>query len=500
MRNYSLRILTTMVVFTLFVSSTLFAQTKDNRWSVGLHLVQNNYKGDLGPGFLEFQKVNPGVGLSLSYYLSSTFDVSAKVTWAHTAYEDLTGTYAYNHGGWADKIGTHNKNNWRFYGGLWTATANLKMKLNNGWLLKEEAKIAPFIIGGVGMTRFDQTTVWRTVTEKVYSNLALYYGAGFNIRLSEKLNMLVEAGIYNPMTDTYDGVSGDAGGIAEGWKGASESDDQFLQFSVGLTYNLGSKKDADGDGISDRKDKCPDTPVGVAVDDNGCPIDTDGDGVADYMDKCPNIAGTIKGCPDADGDGIADKDDECPNERGLVALKGCPDTDGDGVTDKKDKEANTPKGVSVDKDGVSLDSDGDGVADYLDKCPSEKGLISNNGCPEKEEIAVQTYSDMVHFNFNSSVLDAEARRALDTVADKMKANKVLKANISGYTDSIGGEKVNQKLAERRAAAVKQYLASKGVDTSNIITEGYGKRQYIADNTTAAGRAKNRRAGIEIELK
>ena len=64
-----------------------------------------------------------------------------------------------------------------------------------------------------------------------------------------------------------------------------------------------------------KKTKCPNTPAGVAVDANGCPIDTDGDGVADYMDDCPTVAGltSLKGCPDADGDGVADKDDKCPD-------------------------------------------------------------------------------------------------------------------------------------------------------------------------------------------
>jgi hypothetical protein len=69
------------------------------------------------------------------------------------------------------------------------------------------------------------------------------------------------------------------------------------------------------DGVSDNKDKCPDTPSGVAVDANGCPVDSDGDGVADYNDDCPTVAGltSLKGCPDADSDGVADKNDKCPD-------------------------------------------------------------------------------------------------------------------------------------------------------------------------------------------
>ena len=89
--------------------------------------------------------------------------------------------------------------------------------------------------------------------------------------------------------------------------------------------------DSDGDGVPDRLDQCPDTPRGVEVDAQGCPLDSDGDGVPDYMDQCPD----------------------------------------------------TPRGVQVDAKGCPLDSDGDGVPDYMDKCPgTPKGTpVDVNGCP-----------------------------------------------------------------------------------------------------------------------
>lgn len=82
--------------------------------------------------------------------------------------------------------------------------------------------------------------------------------------------------------------------------------------------------DADGDGVADKDDACPNEAGLAAL--GGCP-DGDGDGVADKDDVCPNEAGLadLDGCPDADGDGIADKDDACPNEAGVPALDGCPE-------------------------------------------------------------------------------------------------------------------------------------------------------------------------------
>jgi esterase/lipase superfamily enzyme len=87
------------------------------------------------------------------------------------------------------------------------------------------------------------------------------------------------------------------------------------------------ERDPDGDGVALSQDKCPNTPPGVAVDTNGCPLDTDGDGVADAQDRCPTAKGSpaLSGCPDQDGDGVADIQDRCPNRPGPASNKGCPE-------------------------------------------------------------------------------------------------------------------------------------------------------------------------------
>ena len=70
--------------------------------------------------------------------------------------------------------------------------------------------------------------------------------------------------------------------------------------------------------------------------------------------------------------------------------------------------------------------------------------------------------------------------------------------ISGHTDSIGTDAYNQKLSERRAAAVKDYLVSKGIASSKITTIGKGETQPVATNKTKEGRQKNRRVDIEFK--
>ena len=94
--------------------------------------------------------------------------------------------------------------------------------------------------------------------------------------------------------------------------------DNLWKATVGLEITIGGSKDSDGDGVPDKKDKCPNTPRDIFVDEHGCPIDTDNDGVIDHLDECPTEPGlsSTNGCPDTDRDGIPDKDDACPDVKG----------------------------------------------------------------------------------------------------------------------------------------------------------------------------------------
>ena len=197
-----------------------------------------------------------------------------------------------------------------------------------------------------------------------------------------------------------------------------------MNVAVGLNFVFGNRKDADKDGVVDRKDKCPETPLKIKVDKKGCPIDTDGDGVPDYIDQCPDTPAEaygkvdLNGCPlDSDRDGVPDYLDKCldtPTKSiGLVDKDGCSlDSDGDGVFDYLDKCPNTPAKATVDSLGCPLDKDGDGVPDYLDKCPgtpvAARGMIDEAGCPlDRDSDGVADYLDKCP---NTPV---EARAAVD---------------------------------------------------------------------------------------
>ncbi|HWP38194.1 MAG TPA: OmpA family protein [Gemmatimonadales bacterium] len=139
----------------------------------------------------------------------------------------------------------------------------------------------------------------------------------------------------------------------------------------------GPPRDADGDRVANRRDRCPNTPAGARVDSDGCPTDEDRDRVFDGLDLCAATpAGATvddKGCPtDTDKDSVFDGLDLCADTpQGATAdPNGCPtDGDRDGVFDGLDRCADTPSGATVDGVGCPTDADGDKVFDGLDQCP-----------------------------------------------------------------------------------------------------------------------------------
>ena len=233
-------------------------------------------------------------------------------------------------------------------------------------------------------------------------------------------------------------------------------------------------------------------------------LDRDGDGVLDGVDRCPDTKGlaSLQGCPDSDGDGIADIDDKCPDVFGLARYQGCPvpDTDKDGVNDELDK-CPTVAGLARYQGCPIPDTDGDGINDEEDKCINDKGPASNFGCPViNEEIIkkVNRAAQNIFFATASDKLLAKSFPKLNEVVTILQDNPSFKVQIDGHTDDVGKDEYNHTLSHNRAASVRAYLVSKGIDESRLSSTGYGETKPIADNTTAAGRAKNRR--VEMTLR
>ncbi len=102
------------------------------------------------------------------------------------------------------------------------------------------------------------------------------------------------------------------------------------------------------------------------------------------------------------------------------------------------------------------------------------------------------------FDFDKSVLKPAGKKSIDDAVAKMAGIDVEIVIATGHTDSIGTDAYNQRLSERRATSVKEYMVSKGVAAAKITTLGKGETQPVATNKTNEGRAKNRRVDIEFK--
>jgi len=114
--------------------------------------------------------------------------------------------------------------------------------------------------------------------------------------------------------------------------------------------------------------------------------------------------------------------------------------------------------------------------------------------PKHIELSADTY-----FDFDKATLKPAGKERIDTdVVRPMKEHPELRTLVEGHTDSIGSDAYNQRLSERRAQAVADYMEAQGISPSRITTKGWGKSKPIADNKTKQGRAQNRRVEITEE--
>ena len=108
-----------------------------------------------------------------------------------------------------------------------------------------------------------------------------------------------------------------------------------------------------------------------------------------------------------------------------------------------------------------------------------------------------TFDSGILFDFNKSTLRPEAKASLDKFAAEMSDMKETGITVYGHTDNVGSEAANRKISLQRAESVGNYLNSKGIAKSRITMHGMGYDQPVADNSTEAGRAQNRRVEVFI---
>lgn len=337
--------------------------------------------------------------------------------------------------------------------------------------LRPTKRFNPYLTGGWAQFNHDPD-----VGEKQYLN-------GWEAGLGAKIRLGGDNASYRALRlDVRDVISD----LSEAFPNYGDSKHSILA-TVGMQFAFGkSSRDTDNDGVRDKQDACPDTPAGAVIDETGCPVDSDGDGVFDGLDRCDGSpAGAV------------------------VDSHGCPlDSDGDGVFDGLDRCDGTPAGAVVDSHGCPRDSDGDGVFDGLDQCEGTQSnlQVDIHGCPiAVSEMEVQlldtgniTTSNIV-FATSSADLDLDHNQTLNQVGETLANWPELRVEIGGYTDSSGSASFNQKLSEKRAQAVLDYLVTHfpGIRASQYTAVGYGEANPVASNDTVEGRAANRRVEFKV---
>ena len=148
--------------------------------------------------------------------------------------------------------------------------------------------------------------------------------------------------------------------------------------------------------------------------------------------------------------------------------------------------------------GVAGTAAGAIVGAMMDKQERElrqiQGVSVSRTAPDELKVTVR---NEVLFDFNSAGLRQASRDSLREMANVFDKYPSTTISVQGHTDSIGSAAYNQRLSERRAEAVANYLENLGVRSSRLETVGYGKSQPRATNSTAEGRQLNRRVEIKI---
>lgn len=346
---------------------------------------------------------------------------------------------------------------------IWTGRGHGILQLPLG-------RLVPFVLGGGGVLALRSDALGDDVDP------VLYFGGGLKFNATQRLALRID--VRDNLTQKNRLLAGSKDGDVV----------HNLEFLAGVSLTLGRTPwaprppDADDDGLYDRDDRCR---LQAGPKPTGCPPPPDGDhdGLPDAKDPCPlepedgNPPDANDGCPnrDLDEDRIMTPVDLCPTLPGIPP-DGCP-----------------PR-----------DSDGDGIYDPNDRCPRDLETKNNfqdfDGCPDELPAQVQKFTGVIKgilFASGKAKIRAASFPLLNDAVRVLQQYSDLRIRISGHTDNTGKAATNQRISEERAAAVKTYLVTHGVEDSRVQTRGAGPDEPIADNRSALGRTQNRR--IEFEL-
>ncbi len=473
----------------------------DGRWGLGLE--GGAYK--LIGGEVDYSTVDQVFGFHVDHALSRRWILQAAIRYGHTR----PGVASRDDGdvGWSGASGAP------LYTPMWQPMLRLQHRFS------PYSSVQPFLGVGVGMTSWkvvnkqgeDVGLIVNDAPEQGFDSdgrpatlkgkdFTLGFELGVDIAMSDRLALTAGSRLHLMPGNDLDNV-----GMSSFWgPDYVDANTASIEGYLGLTLWFGSS-DRDRDGVLNGLDGCPlqAEDLDGFQDDDGCPeLDNDGDGIADLRDACMNEAEDhdgfqdLDGCPepDNDGDGVADAQDRCPEEAedmdGFQDDDGCPDpdNDGDGVVDDVDQCPDTPAGAQVGADGCERVAVPTPSPVPVVAAPAAAAMVL--------PVAGQTIVlDHVTFESGSARLTSASNETLNALATALADAPEAVVEVRGHTDATGPDEANLDLSQRRAGAVRDALIRRGVAPGRITAVGYGESFPIGDNSTAAGRAANRRVEL-----
>lgn len=385
--------------------------------------------GLLGPGLPGSEPIDPTQAQTLRTL------VTFKDGWA----AELSLGYLYGNG-WRPELSfAYARNDWDAItltasnGGSVTSASSNRLDalrlMGNLWYELALDRWRPYLGAGIGLQRSEISGD----TEADDSGFAYQLGAGLGVALSGQLRLSLDYRYAVADDPEYETANG----------GTLATEYEAHNVGLSLRYTFAPAQSAapapeparivEPVQTPEPIIRCPDTPAGIPVGPDNCPLDSDGDGIPDHLDECPR----------------------------------------------------SPPGAKVLPNGCALEGD------CRKPRPGEE--VDENGCALERSFILRG----VNFEFDSDRLTPEARSILNDVAETLQAYPDINVDVEGHTDWIGTEAYNLGLSERRANAVKRYLADRGVTAGRMNPVGYGESRPIASNETEAGRELNRRVELKV---
>jgi outer membrane protein OmpA-like peptidoglycan-associated protein len=505
--------LVVVILCVICLSKLSFAQSTQDKWSLGVQGGVNLWFNDLNG-----RVVGPGTSISLRYGLARVFSLGLV-----GGYEELK----------AEQTGST----------LGLPYNYLKLHAIPvsviGWFhLLPGKSFSPFVYVGAGAMFYRRQDGLKNFIpdDKFKTTFVIPGGVGFEAFASKKVSVTADVGfrVTDDKTDNREFESLDTYATFKAgvniYLGSSDADDDDNDGLInGEERRLGTNPeldDTDGDGLKDGEEV-------KRYKSNPLKIDTDGDGLADGDEVFSHETDPSK--TDTDGDGLTDGDELQKYKTDPLKL----DTDGDTLTDGDEvlKYNSDPLKVDTDGDGLSdwdevrtyktdpskADTDGDGLfdGDELKKYKTDPLKVDTDGggmndgaevsrksnpLNPKDDVVKETIIlergktvilEGVNFASGSASLTRGSRNTLEKAFIAFVTNPSVDVEIAGYTDNVGGVDLNNRLSLRRAQAVKTWLVNRGIEAKRMTTVGMGMRDPIAPNATSEGRAQNRRIEFHV---